>query len=43
LLYPYAGNEIAQPPFRRMRLNLGANEACAEIVPNLSKKSTAVF
>ncbi|HEY9431370.1 MAG TPA: hypothetical protein VI260_07915 [Blastocatellia bacterium] len=44
LLYLCAGTEIAQPPSCRKRLNLGANEACAVVmVPNISKKSTAVF
>jgi len=44
LLNPCAGTEIAQPPSRRRRLNLDANGACAAaMVPNISKKSMAVF
>jgi hypothetical protein len=43
LLYPSPGAEIAQPLFHRRRLNFGANKACAAMVPNTSKKSTAFF
>jgi hypothetical protein len=44
LLYPCAETEIAQPPSRRRRLNFATMKQCgAATVPNISKKSTAVF